>query len=329
MLIVVFALFACKQNKNGDKHFVKNNNFFIQQIQGSNVSLKMLHIPAGSFMMGSPENEEFRSNDESPQRKVYVNSFYMSETEVTWDVYLAFYNETKTNHRNIVSNDVDEVEFKSVKPDAISGPTPFYGNPDRGWGMGSRPVISISWHAANTFCVWLSSKTGKKYRLPTEAEWEYACRAGTNTPYFFQGNPTDYSDIGFWKKFFVADTSVINSFVVYKKNALSSMPVNDILPNAFGLKGMLGNVAEFCSDFYAAYLIDNNQDSVTNPKGPLNGNEYVVRGGSYRDDAADLRSAKRSSTQTDRWLKTDPQIPKSIWWYSDCFHVGFRVVCED
>ena len=133
-------------------------------------------------------------------------------------------------------------------------------------------------YAAETFCQWLSKQTGKKYRLPTEAEWEYAARGGTETPYFFTGNPKDFSDQGFWRKFFDAKTDSISSFVI-----------NPLITE---------------------------------------GEEWVVRGGNYTSDAADVRSAARDYTKHDAWLKTDPQQPKSIWWYSDIRGIGFRVVCE-
>jgi formylglycine-generating enzyme required for sulfatase activity len=91
---------------------------------------------------------------------------------------------------------------------------------------------------------------------------------------------------------------------------------------------MLGNVAEFCSDWYAADAYAAYEDGVLDPQGPPAGEEHVIRGGSFRDDASMVRSAARDYTRTVSWLKTDPQIPKSIWWYSDAIHVGFRVVCE-
>ena len=97
--------------------------------------------------------------------------------------------------------------------------------------------------------------------------------------------------------------------------------------NPFSLKNMPGNVAEFCSDFYSAdfYSIDS---TGVNPSGPVMGVEHVIRGGSFKSDAKDVRSAARDFTKTKAWLVTDPQMPKSIWWYSDCIDVGFRVVCE-
>jgi formylglycine-generating enzyme required for sulfatase activity len=186
----------------------------------------------------------------------------------------------------------------------------------------------MSWYAANVYCKWLSKKTGKKYRLPTEAEWEYAARAGSKGPYFFEGSPKKYSGEGFLKKIFKPDTSVINSYAVYKNNSNSRTKAPaDVKPNPFGLKNMSGSVFEFCIDYYSErpYTADS---VLVDPRGPAKGQEHVIRGGSFRSDASDLRSAARDFTKSKAWLVTDPQMPKSIWWYSDCIDVGFRVVCE-
>lgn len=297
---------------------------FQEKIPGTTVAFDMIAIPDGTFYMGSDEKEALRNNDESPRRKVHIKRFYMAKTEVSWDEFWAFYNETRTNNRTqSIASQTGEGDV-----DGISGPTPPYGNPDQGWGQGKHPAISMTWYAANVYCQWLSKKTGKRYRLPTEAEWEYACRGGTETPYFFEGNPQDYSEKGFWRRFFSPDTSVINSFAVYKLNAGKTMHPYAKKANPFGLLNMTGNVAEFCSDYYQVNAYALTDTVVYNPTGPSNGSERVVRGGSFKSDAAGLRSAARDFTKTDSWMRTDPQFPKSIWWYSDCFNVGFRVVCE-
>jgi formylglycine-generating enzyme required for sulfatase activity len=108
-----------------------------------------------------------------------------------------------------------------------------------------------------------------------------------------------------------------------------SVHPEEIFENPFGLVNMLGNVAEFCADWYAADAFSQYPDGIlSNPTGPASGEEHVIRGGSYKDEADQVRCAFRDFTKSGPWLKTDPQIPKSVWWYSDCFHVGFRVVCE-
>jgi len=301
---------------------------FTEKIPGSSVAFNMIAIDGGTFLMGSPEDEPFRREDEGPVREVRISPFFMGEVEVTWDEYLAFYAQTAGEGR---STDTEGVRKQLVSgTDAISGATPPYGQPDQGWGMGSRPAISFTFHAAETYCKWLSMVTGKTYRLPTEAEWEYACRANTSGPYFFEGNPLKFEKTGLRAKLSKNDTTVINSYVVYKDNSPSKTQTPDLVrPNPFGLKNMLGNVAEFCSDWYQedAYSIYP-EGLIVDPRGPESGSEHVIRGGSFLNGAGALRSAARDYTRTEAWLKTDPQMPKSIWWYSDCYHVGFRVVCE-
>jgi sulfatase modifying factor 1 len=295
---------------------------FSEKIPGTSVSFDMVAIPGGSFSMGSPPDEKLRKPDEGPVRKVTVSQFWMGRVEVTWDEYLAFFKATSSQGRT----EGQVVKNKNI--DAISGATPPWGAPDQGWGKGSRPAITMSWHAANVYCLWLSKVTGKKYRLPTEAEWEYACRGGSVSPYFFPGDPKKFSSEGFFKKIFKPDTANIASMVVYKVNSSSKTEEPAFVKaNPFGLKNMSGNVSEFCSDFYSpdAYKSDS---TAFNPKGPEAGTERVIRGGSFKSDAKDVRSASRDFTKTRAWLVTDPQMPKSIWWYSDCIDVGFRVVCE-
>lgn len=278
--------------------------------------------------MGSPADEPFRKEDEGPVKEVEISPFFMAEIEVTWDEYLAFYAQTAAEGR---STDTEGIRSgPQAETDAISGATPPYGQPDQGWGMGQRPAISFSYHAAETYCRWLTQVTGKTYRLPTEAEWEYACRGGTTTPYFFPGDPEKFEKTGFRAKISKNDTTVINSYAIYRGNSPAKTQTPDkVKANPFGLKNMLGNVAEFCADWYQPDTYAQfAEDVLKDPPGPESGTEHVVRGGSFQDMAGHVRSASRDYTRTDDWLKTDPQIPKSIWWYSDCFNVGFRVVCE-
>lgn len=303
---------------------------FTETIAGTSVSFDMLPVPGGVFTMGSPSAEAGRSDNEGPVREVEVSPFFMSEIEVTWDLYMAFFKETMSEGRKDSGAFIQSLD-DVTSLDAISGPTAPWGNPDQGWGFGSRPAITMSFHAAQTFCKWLSLKTGKNYRLPTEAEWEFAARGGTSSPYFFEGNPKDYTQNRFWNKLFGADTTLINSYVIYQANSRMRTHLPDsVRANPFGLKNMLGNAWEFVSDYYAedAYAQYPEGQIINNPKGPATGTERVIRGGAYHSDAYDVRSATRSHTQNTDWLVTDPQIPKSIWWYSDSYDVGFRVVMD-
>ncbi len=300
---------------------------YTEKIPKSTVSFDMVAIPGGIFSIGSPDNEKLRSDNEGPKRNVKVSDFFMGRIEVSWDEYMAFFSQTGAEGKSETST-----MGSGQESDAITGATPPWGAPDQGWGKGSRPAITMTHHAAMVYCQWLSQITGKTYRLPTEAEWEYASRGGTESDYFFSGTAKDYTSEGFFKKLFGRDTTTINSYVIYKENSSSkTQEPAAVMANPYGLKNMLGNVAEFCLDWYAAdaytaYPAGNKV--IVNPKGPASGSEHVIRGGSYLSDAKDVRSASRDYTQRETWLVTDPQIPKSIWWYSDSRHVGFRVVCE-
>ncbi len=302
---------------------------FTETIPGTTVAFDMVPIPGGRFTIGSPDDEPGRHDDEGPRREVEVSPFFMAEIQVTWDMYMAFFRETMSEGRT--DHEFHRLERLVNGVDAISGPTPPWGSPDQGWGWGDRPAITMTPHGAETFCEWLSLKTGKKYRLPTEAEWEYAARGGTSTPYFFEGNPRQFTRETLWNRLFGADTTNINTYVIYEGNSMSRTHLPDaVKANPFGLRNMLGNVWEFCSDYYAedTYAGYPEEEVVVDPRGPATGTERVIRGGSFRSDAYKVRSASRSHTRHDAWLLTDPQIPKSIWWYSDVNDVGFRVVME-
>ena len=179
-------------------------------------------------------------------------------------------------------------------------------------GRSGQPAICITHHAAMEYCRWLSEKTGKLYRLPTEAEWEYACRAGTKTAYFW-GDELDKIDEYAW----------------YVNNAEKPMPVGKKKPSPWGLYDIHGNVAEWCLDHYVADAYK--QFAAAKPcKGPVilpDAKEYpyVVRGGSWDDDAELLRSAARRGSNLE-WSVQDPQRPQSIWWHTDATFAGFRIV---
>ncbi|HDL19194.1 MAG TPA: hypothetical protein ENH29_09075 [Bacteroidetes bacterium] len=301
---------------------------FTEFIPGSRVKFDMIAIPGGTFKMGSPPSEPYRDEDEGPVRTVQISPFWIGKVEVTWDEYEAFYRQTaaegRTGTRRIYAQKVST-------PDAITGATPPYGNPDQRWGKGARPAITMTHHAATVYCRWLSKVTGKKYRLPTEAEWEYACRGGTESSYFFPGDVKKFTGKRFLNKIVGVDTAVINRYVIYAENSKGKTAEPwQVKPNPCGLLNMSGNVWEFCSDWYSpqAYARNAGEKIVADPTGPKKGTGHVVRGGSFKSDAVDVRSAARDYTRHDDWLVTDPQIPKSIWWYSDCIDVGFRVVCE-
>ncbi len=294
---------------------------FIETIPYSAVNFEMIAIPGGTFIMGSSEDDKFADSDEFPAHAVDVDSFFMGAIEVSWDEYMAYYGQTAAEGR---TTDIGILEGV----DGLTGATPPYGNPDQGWGRGKRPAITMTYYAAEKYCEWLSIVTEKNYRLPTEAEWEYAARGGTESTYFFEGEVKNYGDVGLKNKLFGVDTSIINSFVIYAENSkgITQLPTS-VAANPFGLKNMLGNVAEFCSDIY---LEDAYKEGHNTNVGISEGTaDHVIRGGSFRSEALQLRVSNRDKTDHEAWMRTDPQIPKSLWWYSDAYHIGFRVVCEN
>ena len=194
--------------------------------------------------------------------------------------------------------------------DAVSGATTPYVEMSFGMGIDNYPAICMTQLAAVKFCEWLSAMTGHFYRLPTEAEWEYACRAGTDTAYSFGDDPGQLSDYAWYKE---------NSQDKYQK-------VGTKKANPWGLYDMHGNVAEWTLDQYVPTVYRNRTKGETNP---ITVGEKVypkaVRGGSWMDSPNRLRSAARRPSSK-KWKKRDPQIPKSKWWHTDAPFVGFRIV---
>ena len=285
---------------------------YTDSIPGTALKFDMLPIPGGTFTIGSPEGEEKRSDDEGPQRTIEIKPFWMGKHEVTWDEYdeFAFSYDVKKKVREGV--DLEKQPASEAAADAVSRPTPPYADPTFGLGRRGQPAICMTHHAAMEYCRWLSAKTGKAYRLPTEAEWEYACRAGSKTTYFFGDDPEK-----------------LDEYAWYVENAEKPQPIGRKKPNPWGLYDIHGNVAEWCLDHYLADRYT--QFPADNPPvGPVvlpdaEEYSYVARGGSWDDDPDLLRSAARRSSNLE-WSVQDPQRPQSIWWHTDATFVGLRVV---
>jgi formylglycine-generating enzyme required for sulfatase activity len=227
---------------------------------------------------------------------VKVDPFWMGTHEVTWDEYRLF----------MFSQLANETKGKDENLDAISRPTRPYVEMSFGMGLNGYPAISMTQHAANKYAQWLSAKTGQFYRLPTEAEWEYACRAGTTTAYSFGDDP-----------------SKINDYAWYGDNTNGKYEqVGKKKPNPWGLYDMHGNVAEWTLDMYGPYSgTDQANPYVRSTKTY----PQVVRGGSWVDPATQLRCGARLASDAS-WKMQDPQLPKSIWYLTDAQFLGFRLV---
>lgn len=297
-LFVLLLAYSCCQLINAQDS-VKIFATYKFTIPGSTIQCKMVPINEGSFLMGSTETEKNRKADEGPQHKVFIANFWMGAYEVTRDEFDVFYN--------------DETTSESTKADAITRPSPQYIDFSLGMGKeGGYPVNSLSQYAAIMYCRWLYNKTGVFYRLPTESEWEYACRAGSTTRYYF-GN----------------DEKLLDNYAWYKNNSNNKFQkVGLKLPNAWGLYDMLGNVCEWTMDHYQERRMDSLADKAANPFVAPNKARYpkALRGGGYMDEATQLRSASRFKSDP-LWNKRDPQIPKSKWWLTDAPSIGYRIVC--
>ncbi|MFS4466591.1 formylglycine-generating enzyme family protein [Maribacter sp. 2210JD10-5] len=276
-------------------------NKYVQVLPNSDFTIEMVPVTSGEFKMGSPNNEVGRENDEGPQRDVKIEGFWMASKEITWNVYHLFLERSLDNAK--YSEKGQEV---SITPDAVSGATIPYVDMSLGMGTGKNlPVGNITQLGASKFCEWLSAVTGNFYRLPTEAEWEYAARAGSSEPYFFSENDS------------------LSSYAWYSANSNETYhKVGQKKPNPWGLYDIYGNVAEWTLDQYVVDAYEKKYGQFVPVKKEF---PAAVRGGSYKDGPKDLRSASRQASKP-VWKQRDPQFPKSKWWNTDAPFVGFRIV---
>ena len=268
-----------------------------QPIPGSSFRFRMVPIKSGDFLMGSAASEKGRKQDDFPQQKTHISAFWMAAYEVTRDELDVFLKDENTSQNSDM--------------DAITRPSPQYIDFSLGMGKeGGYPANSMSQYAALMYCKWLYNKTGIFYRLPTEAEWEYACRAGSTTRYFFGD-----------------DSTQLGNYAWYEQNSEDKFhKVGQKQPNAWGLYDMLGNVMEWTLDHYNP-VPPPGTATVNDPFATPNAAKYpkTLRGGGYADKASDLRNASRFHSEP-AWNRRDPQIPKSKWWLTDAPSVGIRIV---
>ncbi len=289
---------------------------YTMTIPGTRAQYEMVPIPGGKFMMGSPPTEEGRQPYEGPQFEVTVKPFWMGKYEVTWaeyKQYMALYG---------IFKDFETRRIRQVtednKIDAVTAPTELY-DPSYTFPFGEDdrlPAVTMTQYAARQYTKWLSGITGSFYRLPSEAEWEYACRAGTDTAYSFGDDPADLDDYAWY----------------FDNSDERPQPVGQKKPNPWGLYDMHGNVAELVldqllEDGFARFK----GGSVTAEEAlvwPTQLIPRVIKGGSWDHDPEDCRSASRYGTQEDQWKTGDPNLPLSPWWFTDdpTLAIGFRIM---
>jgi len=285
----------------------KEMKAYSEPIEHTEYKIEMVPIPGGTFTMGSPESEANRNaDDEGPLHEVKISPFWMGKFEITWDQYEAWGDQMDQLRRKMLSLPATP---RDALVDGISKPTEEYTDMSFGMGRGRYPAICMTQHAARTYCEWLTVKTGRYYRLPTEAEWEYACRAGTKTAYSFGDDPSEIGDYAWY----------------YDNSEDQYQEVGQKKPNPWGLHDMHGNVSEWVLDQYSEDFYGKSKSSENPLNVPSKLYPRVVRGGGWDEDPENLRSATRKASSED-WKEQDPQLPQSIWYHTDALSVGFRVV---
>lgn len=268
---------STKQDEQLPKHMVLDLG--IDKV-GNRVTIRLVLISPGKFLMGSSETEQGRDQDEQQHEVTISKPFYMGVYEVTVDQYQHFAQETVRNY--------EEPDFPQ---------------------SGDHPMVNVTWKDAQNFCRWASTKTGRKVMLPTEAQWEYACRAGTSTQFCFGDRDEELHQYGnYCDKSNTDEKSKSYRDKDHDDGHDKTAAVGSLKPNAWGLYDMHGNVWEWCSDWYDhGYDVADKMD----PKGPGSGRHRVVRGGAWFNPTRTCRSADRSSCPPDRTFNNG---------------VGFRIV---
>ncbi|MCF2948482.1 formylglycine-generating enzyme family protein [Paraglaciecola aquimarina] len=300
LMLVGFSLAVQKvvAQENLGSHDSSESNFkpYTQNIKNQNFSIEMVPVKGGSFIIGSAK-EDAKDPAETPAHKVKVNDFWMSKYEITWQQYDAF-----------VFGEFGSEQFQATEKlaamgiDAVTGATTPYVEMSFGMGKETHPAVNVTHYAAMQYSRWMTAKTGVFHRLPTEAEWEYACKKGQTDTL------DDLSSVA-WHSGNTQDK--------YAK-------VGQKAANSLGLHDMLGNVSEWVMDQYSKDFYANSpQDNPLNK--PTKLYPRVVRGGSWKDDITRQNCTSRQGS-TSKWKKRDPQIPKSNWWLTNAPFVGFRLV---
>jgi len=276
---------------------------FTQAIPDTEFSIDMVPITGGSFTMGSPDTEAGRTAAEGPQHPVQVADLWMGRFEINWQQYEAFVYRNENSFKL-----VSLARLKELAIDGVTGATAPYVEMSFGMGKEGFPAVNMTQYAALMYARWLSAKTGRFYRLPTEAEWEYACRAGTSTAWSFGESPT-----------------AAGGYAVTNENSDNHYaPTGSRKANPWQIHDMHGNVAEWTMDkFDPGYYASSKEDNPWNR--PTELYPSVARGGSWYQPIEATRCAARLGSASN-WKERDPQIPKSLWWLTNAPFVGFRLV---
>ena len=289
-----------------------------ETIPGTAITFRMIPVPGGTFRMGSPAAEADRSADEGPVFEVKIEPFWMGRCEVTWGEYKTYMAACEL-FKGLEAAKMRPVSAEN-EADAVTAPSKLY-DPSKTFTNGEGPdlpAVTMTQFAARQYTKWVSKLTNSFYRLPTESEWEYACRAGTQTPWSSGGDAASLDAVAWF-----ADNADNTTHSVGGKR-----------PNAFGLHDMHGNVAEWVID----QLVDGGygkQAAMPQPVAaaaaivwPTRLAGRIVRGGAFYDDADRLRSAARRGSEDEPWKESDPNLPLSPWWYTEepSLGVGMRLL---
>jgi formylglycine-generating enzyme len=308
---------------------------YVSTIPDTTVTFEMIPIPGGEFMLGSPATEANRQDDEGPQVLVKVEPVWIGKCEITWAEYQAFMEQyevfKKLEELRFTSTRMESAKQQlaklpavheyfnkqSLEVDAVTCPTPLYDSSFT-YGPGEepqQPAVTMTQFAAKQYTKWLSGITGQQYRLPTEAEWEYAARAGSTTAYSYGDDPEQ-----------------IGEYAWTTDNAdYQTHEVGSLKPNAWGLYDMHGNVGEWVLDQYIADHYATLSDGVFAADAvvwPTKLFPRVIRGGSWLATSEDCRSAVRQPSDDPEWTLSDPNLPTSPWWFTEeaGTGIGFRIV---
>jgi formylglycine-generating enzyme required for sulfatase activity len=286
-----------------------------QPIHGTSVEIEMVPVPGGRLIMGSPESEIDRRTDEGPQVEVIIEPFWIGKYETTWEQYKLYM------RMDQVFKELQSLGIRQPKDlteiDAVTAPSALY-DPSFTYEAGDaprQPAATMSQFAARQYTKWLSLLQDQFYRLPTEAEWEYACRAGTTTRFYFGD-----------------DEGELEEHAWFLDNADEQRhEVGQLKPNPWGLYDMYGNVAEWVLDEYSESGYQDLAGKTLTVKlafrKPAKVFPRVLRGGSWELEAEDCRSAARMAS-SEEWRDEDPNYPQSPWWFttSPGLGTGFRIV---